>query len=50
MTDFETVILLFYVWICGVVLGYILWAPDTRFKRGLIEGLSLHFIWRRFLK
>jgi hypothetical protein len=31
----------------GVMFGYIRWAPESNFKRGLVDGLSLLFIWRR---
>ena len=50
MSEFETVLWMIYLWGSGVLLGYILWGPDTKFKRGLIEGLSLSFIWGRFFK
>ena len=30
----------------GVVVGYILWAPETDFKRGFIDGLTFKFLRR----
>lgn len=29
----------------GLALGYILWAPDSNFKQGFMDGLILKFIW-----
>jgi hypothetical protein len=29
----------------GLMVGYILWAPETSFKRGFVDGLSLKFLW-----
>jgi hypothetical protein len=31
----------------GIVLGYVVWAPETRFKRSVVDGLTLRFLWRR---
>jgi len=50
MTDFEIAILASGSWLSGILSGYIFWAQDTNFKRGLVEGLSLRFIWWRFFK
>lgn len=33
-------------WTQGVLLGYILWAPETNFKRGFIDGLTFKFLRR----
>jgi hypothetical protein len=35
--------LFFYGW--GIITGYVIWAPDTRFKQNFIDGLT--FLWRR---
>jgi hypothetical protein len=35
------------VYASGVALGYLIWAPDTRFKRAVIDGMTLSFLWRR---
>lgn len=29
----------FWIWLWGLLLGYILWAPDRPFKDGLVDGL-----------
>ena len=47
MTDFETAIVAVLMFIQGVTVGYILWAPSTPFKQGLVDGLSLKFLWGR---
>jgi hypothetical protein len=31
----------------GILLGYVIWAPETRFKRNFVDGLTLRFLWRR---
>lgn len=50
MSELEIVLLLLYGWGIGVVFGYILWAPDSNFKQAFMDGLSLKFIWGRFIK
>jgi hypothetical protein len=45
MTEFETVLLMILMYVNGVMFGYIAWAPDTPFKKGLVDGLSLKFLW-----
>jgi hypothetical protein len=45
MTEFETVLLMILMYANGLMFGYIVWAPNTRFKQGLIDGLSLKFLW-----
>ena len=45
MTDIEIAILMVLMFIQGITVGYILWAPITAFKQGLIDGLSLKFLW-----
>ena len=50
MTELETFLLLILTWINGIILGYIFWAPTSPYKQGLINGLSLKFIWGRFVK
>jgi hypothetical protein len=47
MTDFEITILSVLMFIQGITVGYIFWAPQTPFKQGLIDGLSLKFLWSR---
>lgn len=45
MSELEIVFYVLIGWLNGVILGYILWAPETNFKKGFIDGLSLRFIW-----
>lgn len=47
MTEYEIVILTIVVWLNGIFLGYLLWAPNTAFKRGLIDGLTFKFLWSK---
>jgi hypothetical protein len=47
MSDFGIALLAYYSWICGVLVGYIIWAPETPFKKGFVDGLSLKFLWGR---
>ena len=50
MTDFEIAIFVVIAWLQGIVYGYIMWAPLTPFKQAFMDGLSLKFIWGRFVK
>ena len=45
MNDIEMAIVAVLMFIQGITVGYILWAPATTFKQGLIDGLSLKFLW-----
>ncbi len=27
----------------GIVLGYVIWAPETRFKKNFVDGMTLRF-------
>ena len=47
MTEFETVLLMLLMYAHGLLFGYIMWAPATRFKQGLIDGLTLKFLWSK---
>lgn len=47
MTEFETVALMILMWAQGIILGYVIWAPKTPFKQGLVDGLSLKFLWSK---
>ena len=29
----------------GILLGYVIWAPETRFKKNFVDGLTLRFLW-----
>lgn len=33
-----------YGYAMGFILGYILWAPNTPFKQGFIDGLTFKFL------
>ena len=37
----------FIGFIVGLPLGYVIWAPMTRFKRNFVDGLTFRFLWRR---
>lgn len=45
MNDIETAVVMVLVYYLGITVGYILWAPTTPFKQGLVDGLSLKFLW-----
>ncbi len=46
----EITVYFFVGWVLGILLGYVVWAPETSFKRGFVDGLSLKFLWGRFVK
>ena len=46
MSDAAVVALIAVAWGQGVLLGYILWAPETAFKRGFIDVLTFKFLRR----
>jgi hypothetical protein len=39
--------LMILVWSQGLMVGYIIWAPETNFKKGFIDGLTLKFLWNK---
>jgi hypothetical protein len=47
MTDIEVAMIATLMFMQGVMVGYILWAPATAFKQGVIDGLTLKFIWSK---
>jgi hypothetical protein len=47
MNDIEMAIVAVLMFIQGLMVGYILWAPETAFKQGVIDGLTLKFLWRK---
>ena len=47
MNSLELTALLALAFIQGITIGYTLWAPMTPFKQGLIDGVSLKFLWRK---
>ena len=47
MSDTSIVLLMLLMFAQGLVVGYIFWAPETAFKRGLIDGLLFKFLWSK---
>jgi len=45
MNDLETVLLILFVYSQGIAVGYIVWAPETPFKKGFVDGLCLKSLW-----
>ena len=41
----EITVWFFAGWIVGILFGYVVWAPETRFKRNFVDGLTLRFLW-----
>ena len=37
----------FIGWAVGILTGYVIWAPETRFKKHFVDGLTLRFLWGR---
>jgi hypothetical protein len=35
----------FIGWAVGILTGYVAWAPETRFKKNFVDGLTLRFLW-----
>jgi hypothetical protein len=50
VSELEITLVLIFSWIQGVAFGYIVWAPMTSQKKSFLEGMSLKFIWGRFIK
>lgn len=46
MSDLEIALYVLLGWINGVLLGYIIWAPLTRFKQAFMDGMTMKFLWR----
>jgi len=36
----------FIGWAVGILTGCVIWAPETRFKKNFVDGLTLRFLWR----
>lgn len=32
----------------GFGIAYIMYAPDSAFKRGFVNGITFRFLWKRF--
>ena len=39
--------LFFIGYAVGIITGYVAFAPETRFKKNFVDGLTLRFLWRR---
>jgi len=50
MSDLTIAIFVVIAWLEGLVIGYIMWAPTSPFKQAFMDGLSLKFIWGKFVK
>ena len=47
MSDYFYIGILVFMWLQGLCLGYVLWASETRFKRGFLDGLTFKWLWKR---
>ena len=45
----ETIISLFlvFMWLQGIAVGYVIWAPETAFKKAFVDGLTFKFLRRK---
>ena len=45
----ETLISLFlvFMWLQGIAVGYVIWAPETAFKKAFVDGLTFKFLRRK---
>ena len=41
----ETTVYFVGGYILGILIGYVVWAPETRFKKNFVDGLTLQFLW-----
>jgi hypothetical protein len=41
MSDLFVAGLMLFMWVQGLAIGYVIWAPSTPFKRGFVDGLTL---------
>jgi hypothetical protein len=47
MTEVLLIVLYLFGVLQGIAIGYVKWAPESNFKKGFIDGLSLKFLWSR---
>jgi hypothetical protein len=47
MNEYEIAAVMVLLLVQGITIGYILWAPTSSFKRGLVDGLTLKFLWSK---
>jgi hypothetical protein len=50
MSELAIIGIMLFAWFQGLIVGYIMWGPDSEFKRGFIDGITLKFIWKRLVK
>lgn len=50
MSEWLAIFCMTVTYILGVILGYALWAPETPFKQGFREGLTLKILWGKWVK
>ena len=41
MNEFEIILAILLSYVQGLALGYVLWGPNSHFKRGFMDGLTL---------
>lgn len=47
MSEVAAIFLYLFGVLQGLAVGYVLWAPETAFKRGFVDGLTLKFLWSK---
>ena len=47
MNNIEIAMVATLMFMQGLMVGYILWAPSSSFKQGLVDGLTLKFLWSK---
>jgi hypothetical protein len=47
MSEPAEILVMIMMYIQGLLLGYIIWAPSTPFKEGVMDGLTFRFLWRK---
>lgn len=45
MNEFDITLLMLVMFTQGIIVGYILWAPETNFKRAFMDGITFKFLW-----
>lgn len=47
MNEWTTVILMLIMFLQGIVVGYLIWAPSSPVKEGFMNGLTFGLAWKR---
>lgn len=47
MSSIDIFWLFWLSFVIGFLLAYVIWAPETEFKKGFVDGLCLRFLWRK---